>query len=573
MLKYKKIISGVLTVALFCSSAIVVNAKNENGKTIDDSVVIENVLNISTINKSIAPYCVDENDYVERLTEYDGYNSLNIVGYRNNSGNNVINIYPYDVKYIQENCLFDKDIRLLSHETTLFSKSYSHKNASNNIEIYLPKNLKDSAALLKRDEKVVLFQPIEAIDSNGTIQNDTEMIYENAFGANTKYTVTSMYDGVGLTIHSKYGFDSPLLFDIEVVGYSVETDANGALVFKDSSTDNAVYKMDSMLAKDTNGNLYVCDMQLVSNDNVHYTLSVELVNDELVGNEIELSSSINDASVLPLIQDAPVYDDFYGMNMGSFKYGVVGQDSMFGVGRLYTKFDLSALTAAGVSYNQVISACYHLPFNSTTATSNMKLEAFLVKESWSEDTIVWDNKPNYLNETLCVVNSSWDEGFGDETVEKSDFYITAAVQAWLQGVTNNGIVIKERTDSGKVTYNTRETTGNTPYLSVVTTNEVSPIEGSGVSEGTYYIKAKINDMFVTASNSSIIQAELLNLPQSQIWELDYMGNGDYTISPLSAPTYYLCATNNLSLSTVCNNQTLWKLRRNWDGRNQPLTLS
>lgn len=556
---------------------VFVNVQANSGSVLLENTSVENNgLDLAGIDTKNAPYylkpAIEEENFIERIVKYDTPNNLNVVGYKTLNGNEVINIYPHAVKYLKNNALFDKDISLQTINSAEMEKQgYLLKNTSNDIELYLPKDISETGSLLKRGDGLITLQPIEKKVS-GIINktNEAEVVYAGVFGGETDLVLTSNYDGMGISIvEVQPTGDLELSFNIGVTGYLLEQDSDNVIWVKTTQSSEVVYRIPPVIAEDGFGNVAICDMALIQTDDEQYTLSATLANEDVAvfgENVLTLSTSISDAVTVPVIQDAPVYDDF-SINMGSYKYAIVGNSSNFGVGRLYTKFDLSSLANAGIDYDQVISAHYHLPFNSDTNTVyEKKLEAYLVKEEWDESTITWDNKPNYLNEVLCVVNSLWDyEEMSDDTSAKSDFYITAAVQGWLQGVSNNGIVIKERDDTGYVSYAMRENSNHTPYLSVVVTSEESPMEGSGITEGVYYIKSKINNMFITASGTTVVQKNLLSNPASQLWILDYIGNGDYKLSPVSASTNFMQATTNISLSTANSTRSRWKIRRNWDG--------
>ena len=545
----------------------------------------ESVLDTSLIDTQALPCYVEgaqavQSGEVQRLAKYDTAEHLNVVGFTAASGNELVYLYPYDIKYIKNNQLIDKDISLQPAAASLQKQGYAVINTANRFKLCFPEDIAEAPGLIQLENHSIALQPKTDEKTVAALKNDENcVIYSDAFGENSELSLQSDYAGMNLAACIKpVDVKGKISIRLTTKGYVLSLLENGCIEATGQQNQETEFTMLPFEIESNKGAGGFCTMSLTALAENEYELTaflpVELTDSS---QSVTVTSSITE--VRPsVIADAPVYSKVV-VNMGAFKYSVVGahSSSSYGVGRLYVKFNLSSLN--GISYDRILSAHYSVPFNTDSSyTLDSKMEAYLVKDDWSETAITWENRPDYFNEHLCVVNSSWDSSIVDDDTSKSDFYITAAVQAWLQGVPNYGIVIKERNDAGTVTYATREHSTRHPYLAVLVASESAPTEGSGVAAGTYYLKSKINNMYMTAqqatSGSAVVQKKLQTDRAGQIWQLTYAGNGDYTLSPNNNTSLALRSATNLKVSNNTKTSVfMWKIRRNWDGSYSLLSKS
>lgn len=274
-----------------------------------------------------------------------------------------------------------------------------------------------------------------------------------------------------------------------------------------------------------------------------------------------------------LLQDATVYADRPSTNYGTQTTLYVGKHPTYGYARSYIKFDLSSL--GGVSHKNVLSA--HLHWKRSTYTANAAIEAYLVTDDWSESTITWNNRPDYYNgERMGATNISTSTNKG----VSQEMYITKAVMAWLQGMANYGLMLKEKEDNYQNAVYSRNTTvtANQPYLTITYTDETAP-KAQGVLDGaTYNIinrrtgKCLTYDSYATEANV-YLAAGSVDLMSRQQWKITpvndtqnrfYITPGVRTDLCLAVP--YRNVETKAYLETAANSVLrTWQLERSWNG--------
>ncbi len=281
----------------------------------------------------------------------------------------------------------------------------------------------------------------------------------------------------------------------------------------------------------------------------------------------------------PAIMDAPVYSDMDTTNYGSASQMVIGEVLPQIYGRAYMKFDLSFLIAEEISYYDVLSACLYF-----TEVENQEIdrgapnviEAYLVDEQWSESTITWENKPDYYGYEMigCANVGTCDEAHAQQFTNR--LLITKAVMAWLQGLPNNGILLKEKEDQYESCFYTSEDRANRPYVTV-TYSFSNPSFGQGiVNNQSYYIVNKETGNYLTSltgtTNSPITQeAFSTNHGTTQQWKFTKnSANTGYNISLANTSLRVRSTNSGDGANLVLGNQTntsyqLWKPVRNWNG--------
>lgn len=147
-------------------------------------------------------------------------------------------------------------------------------------------------------------------------------------------------------------------------------------------------------------------------------------------------SSHNPASTygtLPYINMGKALLSSMGVNRANYMY-----EYMYDYFRAYLQFSLSSLPAGAV----IVNAALKLYQFNNSGTEDFMISLHQVTEYWSEGTITWINKPDYISSperTITVTAGatawlSWD--------------ITDLVQGWLdESITNYGIMLKGTDES------------------------------------------------------------------------------------------------------------------------------
>ena len=124
----KKFLCNLLIISVICTSLSIPAFASET-QTIDTSSI-----STSSIPKLIMQNPNTDINSLSRLKKYDTADNLNIVAFSTPSGNEILNIYPHDIKYIKNNRMYDKDPTIIATSET--NSEYMYKNASNSFEIY-----------------------------------------------------------------------------------------------------------------------------------------------------------------------------------------------------------------------------------------------------------------------------------------------------------------------------------------------------------------------------------------------------------------------------------------------------
>lgn len=300
------------------------------------------------------------------------------------------------------------------------------------------------------------------------------------------------------------------------------------------------------------------------------------------------SAAQSRGAVSPAIMDAPVYSDVDTTNYGSASQMVIGEVLPYFFGRAYMKFDLSFLIAEEIPHYDVLSACLYF-----TEVENQEIDrgapnviqAYLVDGQWSESTITWENKPDYYGyEMIGCSNVGTKEYINGENSDAeliaiepiNKLYITKAVMAWLQGLPNNGILLKEKDDQYESCFYTSEDRDNAPYVTVTYSFSNTSLGQGIVNNQLYYIVNKETGKYLTSltgvTNSPITQEEFsTNYATTQQWKfIKHSATTGYYIA-LGSNNFRVRSTNSGNGTNVLlGNQTsstyqLWKPIRNWNG--------
>ncbi len=129
----------------------------------------------------------------------------------------------------------------------------------------------------------------------------------------------------------------------------------------------------------------------------------------------------------PTIVDAPVYSNYPTMNYNaSSTMFIGGSDEAYGYGRVYIKTDVSALDNTGIAYSDIISASLNFTERQEIEDENRAatIEAYLVKESWDETEITWNDRAEYYNgELIGCTNAGFNQSYEDITTHPCKIYI------------------------------------------------------------------------------------------------------------------------------------------------------
>lgn len=301
------------------------------------------------------------------------------------------------------------------------------------------------------------------------------------------------------------------------------------------------------------------------------------------GGVMTYAAAANNVTAQPAIQDTFVYKAMPSYNYNNSTTLDLGE----GIAKekeIYVKFNLSNL-ASQIRYDQVISACYSVyQYAYYSDDERFDIELHQVKGSWSPSTITWNNKPASYSEVITYDSVADDPEDDLYNTRYHYFMLTAQVQGWLQGLPNNGIMIK-RLDSQRSSTTRRrfapvewDLTGDLPQFTVTYTPDTASLDNVGVEDnGLYYIKNKSAALagkpgYLTApsSTSDYVRMTRFTGAANQKWKVIPLGNGYYRLSPQSMSnmalyTAYRDITEIKLTSVASSAKQRFKFVRNWDG--------
>ena len=526
---------------------------------------------------------------------------LNAIEFINDDGTGTVYSFPVNIKYI------DGEGRVQKIDNRITEDKYKGvwKNTSNRFEVSICENAKSGTTLSYDD---ITLKTVVNDNSSIAVNQRSDNIRENRYvdfsGSGTKISVTPTYTGYATYIRGDH-FAQNETISLDITGDDIShhyvTDTNDA-VFEMQDGSKVVYSILSFTNNENTANWPSVDVTIQQTTNNSHKLIYNIQKRNRTVAEESLTFAINsDIQYAPtndgialtnagntlaasLQTDAGVYSNNASRNYGSSDRYLVGVDGTMGTCRAYIRFDINTLLA-GVPFNRILSANYRIR-ELTGYNTSFQAEAYMVTDSWTESGITWNNKPAYNSEKLTTVNVEWQGDASGYNPGYYNFYITAAVMAWKQGIPNNGIMLKSRTENTVKcrAFASSEYSAYLPQFSVTYSTEVASMDNIGISDGTtYYLKNKNCGLYLTVlgtTSGTIPQQKAFTGNTNQQWLVSLSEDGEYyRLVPLSAPSMSLSIPGGSqydgayaeiapSADTV---EQYFKFIRNWDGSYQIVT--
>lgn len=293
-------------------------------------------VNTSKINPLILPSYIEGttlNDagYSRRLLEYDSAANLNVIGFKTLDNSNVVKLFPYDVKYIDNNFIIDKNPNLTEKQNSLLTNEiYSYKNTANDFDLFVPQKINEVPIKLKKRNNSLRISPITltATSSDALLENKRTVSYSSVFTSNDILSIKSDYSGIKISSDCCLQQTHNYYVDLEGLDATIADD--GTIILASENGDKysiVVYPNDAKFSKPS--------VLFSSNNNGRNILSVNATRAYTIS-ITEISQSI--------ISDSPVYSHYSQNNFGAFGSATIGTKTPYEVGRMYVKFDISSLS-------------------------------------------------------------------------------------------------------------------------------------------------------------------------------------------------------------------------------------
>ena len=331
------------------------------------------------------------------------------ISLENKDGTNTVYIFSEPISFTDASGEIKlKDISVEKANWSLKRQGYDYTNGQNDYRINFSADSKKGLRIEYNDVAIsVIPQDANDVDGNEAVaeilsENFEVFQYKNIYGNGTNLRYYPQLNGVKDEIIlnqniNKYAYS----FSLETENCTAQINEDGTVSIVDQNecevqVFEAPYAYDSVYVDgETDEHISDCNYTLIDNGNNQYTLTIH-VSKEWLESSATVYPVVIDPTTSHLSEnkDAEVNAANPTTNYGSEQTNGVGKGSVHGAGRFYTYFSIpSEIT----SYATINSAS-HWERETSEKTTTAHVKAFLVKSSWTESGITWNNKPEYYND-------------------------------------------------------------------------------------------------------------------------------------------------------------------------------
>lgn len=245
-------------------------------------------------------------------------------------------------------------------------------------------------------------------------------------------------------------------------GLTLSKVKDGSIIALDSS-QNAVFKMQTPYMMDNEGNGCNIDSELIEADGA-YILTYKLDQEWLKNAAYPV---IIDPTITTSLNPSDIDDTRIASGLPTNNYTLsyimsTGYGSTSGINYSLVKFNI---LPALKSSEMIVYAEYSVK-RASSSTINSTVTAHEITSAWNTSTVTWNTKPSF--------NANVEDYSVVDTVagKTYDWDITRIAKNWYSGVANNGILLKDVSDTGgyKEWFTTNATYGDVPYCYFVYTD-------------------------------------------------------------------------------------------------------
>lgn len=358
--------------------------------------------------------------------------------------------------------------------------------------------------------------------------------------------------------------------------------AGGAVILTDTETGNEVYTIPAP---------YMYDMEGKRSEDVSYELSV-LAEDlycltvQADRNWIEARDRAFPVTIDPTITVNSGRDTYINSGNPDGNYGSVTPLYVDPYRTPMFWFNVSSIP----SDSTIMSASLHVAYYHIDSVTGgtMTVGAYMVERGWSESSVTWNkaNQYNNLGISTTMLSSAITSGATGAYYRSPQFVIfdvKAAVSAWINGTTNNGIALRRvgGTNGGSMLESREGRTSYRPFVTI-TYSEVP------LTSGVYRIRNALSSKYLSSGESYVYPSQSGNtVNMSQLFKVVYLKTEGadrknyYCIRPMlnsatgltaASATATSCSVSTLPTSdaAVTSSGAMWELQRS--GRSNMCTL-
>mgnify|MGYP004654150515 CR=1 FL=1 len=363
--------------------------------------------------------------HVQRLTELE---DLNTYVFANADGTRSIYMMHENVKYVDKNgTVREKDI-------SLKSKTGGFGIVQSDVKLLIPNNPIQGIDLEYSGFAIKLI-PQGIANTTSVDQTDYSVVYDKAYGENTKLVYTPLLSGVKEDIVlNEYTANATYTFVLETDGLSIFGD-EGNYYLASSENADPVFYLGEIVIYDAVGKPDIGTMTVETlSEGQEYLLTVTADDDFLSDPTtvypvtIDPSVTVSDSTTTGSIVDAPIFAGYPSKNFGTYVYNRVGTPSeAYGIGRTVVKLSglMSLSTYQTIAANQITNVTFYAKEASGGTTQYINLYPLTSNTTWTESGVTWNNVGSYstaVNYGNTMYNNQW-----------TAFNITNLVKAWKNG--------------------------------------------------------------------------------------------------------------------------------------------
>ena len=360
-------------------------------------------------------------DYIENIVDLNDVKSVDTEKttagelYLNMKDNSTT-VYTFSepVTYTDENGkLKCKDNRIEKQKDKNAEKAgYGFGNGQNDYRINFSSD-SEKGIFVKYKDISFSIAPISDCETKGYITDENEngrssqtFAYKDIFGAGTVLKYYPQINGVKeeIVLDDNIGinrFQSRLIVD----GCYPKINEDGSISLISSETEAEVQHFIAPFAYDSQYTTGISDEHFCSDchyemekiSDTEYILSV-IVSEEWLNSDTTAYPVTIDPTTSNIYNyaDAGIYSEKSDNNFGSEQTCGIGYSQEFGYGRIYTRFNIPA----DIKKYAVIQNAEIWESELTGDTTALSVTPYMVKNSWSETGIKWNNMPEYDAETI-----------------------------------------------------------------------------------------------------------------------------------------------------------------------------
>ncbi|MCA0753722.1 DNRLRE domain-containing protein [Paenibacillus sp. N4] len=359
-------------------------------------------------------------------------------------GEFVVELYEKEIFYQDKESKEWKEIDNTLVPTNKEKKGQGHVTKANKFEAFFPNEFKEKGLLFsfEQDGTSIDFYAVNALNSTPKVTGN-EVIFNNIYKAtDIKYTSDSNQVREDIILQSPEAASS-YSFEIKLENLNYELTEKGDILFtrKDSKRFAFVIPRPFMYEAGLIPNVSAAVTQTIREEEGRIFIDIKADEKWLQDPDRQYPVTID-----PPITTNPNYfaDTFVSSaqptatGLDQYHHVYAGNNATYGKTEAYIRFPLPQLPTGALVTKATVSL-----YNYLSVASPTNVDVYEINESWEEDAINWNAKPNKTpisGKTFTVT------GAGTYT-----FDLTATVESWYRGFKpNNGVALVGNPDTSSI---------------------------------------------------------------------------------------------------------------------------